>query len=561
MKKLLLTQTSSLNKTLINSDAVPYSISEMSCLKGEEVSYQIVYKPLFNAGYEDDIRFDAKLIVESDINDLISVRSIGNVPVEMAAYTTRDRGCDDDYISYDPGLYPDPLLEMENDVLEIVPSYKNIKSLWVSVKTTADTKPGIYPITITLKNDKEQISEKVTMNLEIIDAVLPKQNVIVTQWFHSDCLATYYGVEVFSERYWKIVEEFIKTAVYNGINMILTPVITPPLDTEVGGERPTVQLVDISCCDNKYSFGFGKFDRWVDICQKCGVEYFEIAHLFSQWGAKYSPKIQVCENGNLYNKFGWHVEGTSAEYTEFLNQFLPALTNHLKELGINNNTYFHISDEPNAGNKDNYLKARNIVSSHLKDYKIIDCFSDYVLYKEGIVEKPIVGIDELQPFFDNDVKNLWTYYCCSHTVDVSNRLMSMPSSRNRIIAYQLYKYDIEGFLQWGYNFYYTQFSRSVINPFNVTDAGNAFPAGDAFSVYPGKDKAIESIRLKVFKEALQDISAMKLLEKYMSKDEIVKMFEKEAGMEIEFKNYPRGDKFILNTRERINSLIKEYIAK
>ena len=47
MKKLLLTQTSSLNKTLINSDAVPYSISEMSCLKGEEVSYQIVYKPLF----------------------------------------------------------------------------------------------------------------------------------------------------------------------------------------------------------------------------------------------------------------------------------------------------------------------------------------------------------------------------------------------------------------------------------------------------------------------------------------------------------------------------------
>ena len=47
---------------------------------------------------------------------------------------------------------------------------KNIKSLWVSVKTTADTKPGIYPITITLKNDKEQISEKVTMNLEIIDA-------------------------------------------------------------------------------------------------------------------------------------------------------------------------------------------------------------------------------------------------------------------------------------------------------------------------------------------------------------------------------------------------------
>ena len=137
--------------------------------------------------------------------------------------------------------------------------------------------------------------------------------------------------------------------------------------------------------------------------------------------------------------------------------------------------------------------------------------------------------------------------------------MSMPSSRNRIIAYQLYKYDIEGFLQWGYNFYYTQFSRNVINPFYITDAGNAFPAGDAFSVYPGNDKAIESLRLKVFKEAIQDISAMRLLEKYMPKNEIIKMFENEAGMEIEFKKYPKGDEFILNTREKINRLIKENI--
>ena len=89
----------------------------------------------------------------------------------------------------------------------------------------------------------------------------------------------------------------------------------------------------------------------------------------------------------------------------------------------------------------------------------------------------------------------------------------------------------------------------------------AFPAGDAFSVYPGDDKAIESIRLKVFKEALQDISAMKLLEKYISKEKVVEFFESEAGMKIEFDRYPRGDKFILNTREKINMLIKEYIKK
>lgn len=559
MKKLKLIQTSSLNKTFITSDDEPDFLSSISCLKGEEVSYQIVYKTLFSPAFEDDIRFDAVISVDSPIKDIITVRKIGNVPVELAAYNTRPKGYDDNYISLEPGLYPDPLFEIKDNILEIIPSFKNIGSLWVSINTDSETKAGIYPITITITSEKENINESVCMNLEIIDACLPKQEIIVTQWFHTDCLSDYYRVEVFSERYWNIVEEFVKTAAFNGINMILTPIITPPLDTEIGRERPTVQLVDISYSDGKYSFGFEKLDKWVNMCKKHGVEYFEMAHLFSQWGAKYAPKVVVEENGRLINKFGWHTKATSNEYAEFLNQFLPALTSHIKNLGIENNTYFHVSDEPRASNEQTYRAARTIVGPLLKEFKIIDCFSDYILYKNGLVEKPIVGIGEIDPFFDNGVKNLWTYYCCSHTCEVSNRLMSMPSSRNRIIAYQLYKYDIEGFLQWGYNFYYSQFSRSLINPFCTTDAGMAFPAGDAFSVYPGDDKAIESIRLKVFKEALQDISAMKLLEKYMSKKEIVEMIEKEAGMEIGFKKYPRGDDFIINMREKINMIIKEKI--
>ena len=561
MKKLKLIQTSSLNKTLINSDVEPAYLDSISCLKGEEVSYQIVYKTLFNPKYEDSIRFDAKIIIDSPISELVTIRKIGNVPVELAAYNTRPKGIDDDYISLEPGLYPDPLYEINDSILEIVPSFKNNASLWISVKTTASTKAGTYPIYITIQNDAESIKETVCMNVEVIDAVLPEQEIIVTQWFHTDCLATYYGVDVFSERYWKIVEEFAKTAAYNGINMLLTPIITPPLDTEIGRERPTVQLVDISCESGKYSFSYDKLDRWVDMCRRCGIKYFEMAHLFSQWGAKYAPKVVVFENGEYKNKFGWHTEAISAEYVDFLNQFLPSLTSHIKALGIKDYTYFHISDEPNASNQGTYTAARSVVSPLLKEFKIIDCFSDFVLYQNGLVEKPIVGIDELELFFENGVKNLWTYYCCSHTMDVSNRLMSMPSYRNRVIAYQLYKYDIEGFLQWGYNFYYTQYSRNAINPFVTTDAGCAFPAGDAFSVYPGDDKAIESLRLKVFKEALQDISAMRLLEKYISKDEIVSLFENEAAMEIEFKKYPRGEAFILTTREKINKLIKENIAK
>ena len=82
-----------------------------------------------------------------------------------------------------------------------------------------------------------------------------------------------------------------------------------------------------------------------------------------------------------------------------------------------------------------------------------------------------------------------------------------------------------------------------------TDAGGAFPAGDPFSVYPGKDGPIESIRLKVFYEALQDRRFLKQMEKKLGKDRIVKVAEEYFGGVIDFKHYPRGEKFLVNMRD------------
>lgn len=86
--------------------------------------------------------------------------------------------------------------------------------------------------------------------LEVIGAVLPKQKLIHTEWFHTDCLATHYGVDVSSEEHWRRIDQFVQTAVKFGINMILTPIFTPPIDMVVGGERPTVQLVDVEKMEN-----------------------------------------------------------------------------------------------------------------------------------------------------------------------------------------------------------------------------------------------------------------------------------------------------------------------
>ena len=141
---------------------------------------------------------------------------------------------------------------------------------------------------------------------------------------------------------------------------------------------------------------------------------------------------------------------------------------------------------------------------------------------------------------------------------MSNRFFAIPSYRNRIIGTQFFKYDVEGFLQWGYNFYYTNLSRRLIDPYHTTDCDCAFPSGDAFSVYPGPDGAYESLRLKVFHDALQDLRAMQLLSSLAGKDNVLKLIEHEAGMPIDWKHYPHSADFILNLRSKINLQIESH---
>ena len=148
---------------------------------------------------------------------------------------------------------------------------------------------------------------------------------------------------------------------------------------------------------------------------------------------------------------------------------------------------------------------------------------------------------------------MWGYYCCAQTWEVSNRFLAMSSERTRIIGTQIYKFNLKGFLQWGYNFYYTQYSKKKITPYKVTDAGGAFPSGDAFSVYPYKDGAMPSLRLKVFKEALDDVSLLYMLEEKIGKEQTVALLEEVANQEITFKKYPLREEFFASLRKKIIS--------
>lgn len=519
-----------------------------SMLLGERFSFQLCYQNKLKNSY----KIPAHIEVDSPIADIISLCRVDCVPVRMAVSPSSD----ENFLRREAGLYPDLLRPInEQTPIQITES---LASVWVDVKAPENFKSGEYPIDFTLYDDEKNALATAHFDLTIINAVLPEQELIFTQWFHSDCLATYYSEEVFSEQHWKIIENFIRAAVENGINMILTPVLTPPLDTYVGGERPTVQLVDIFYKNGEWTFGFEKLDRWVKMCHNAGIKYFEISHLFTQWGAKHSPKVMAHTDNGYEKIFGWETEANSEEYKNFLSAFLPALDGHLQQLGIADKCRYHISDEPSEEDLESYKTAKETAQALLKNRIFMDALSDYKFYSDGVTENPVVATDHTDEFIENGVENLWVYYCCGQSNGVSNRFLAMPTYRTRIIGQQLYKYNIEGFLQWGYNFYYTQGSREFCNPYLITDGGYWVPAGDAFSVYPAPDgTAYETIHLLGFTSALSDLRAFRLAEKLIGREKVMSVIEENG--EVTFKEYPKSDSQILTVREKINTLIKENI--
>jgi len=129
----------------------------------------------------------------------------------------------------------------------------------------------------------------------------------------------------------------------------------------------------------------------------------------------------------------------------------------------------------------------------------------------------------------------------------------MPSARSRILGVQLYKFNIEGFLQWGFNFYYSQYSDYLVDPHYVPDADGFAPAGDAFLVYPGRGGVPEdSLRLMAIGQAMYDLRAMELLESLTSRDYVMKLLEEGLTEPITFKQYPHSAQWLLNFRARIN---------
>ena len=540
---------SSLEKVFCTDELNAPELAEIAGVRGETVNFQIAYKCDPVRFFVTDCAVDAAAGVE------VKVFNERLVPCRLPAVN------EDPYkITSDPGMFPAPLTPVEPTLSAVRGKWN---ALWVAITAGKDCPAGTRKLKIRLQwkphvpcsrqTPAPVYEEFLELPYTVHDAELAPAKLICTQWFHADCLASFYHVEPWSERHWEIVENYMRDMTAHNINMLYTPLWCAPLDTRIGGERPTAQLLIIRKTARGYEFDFSRLRRWFRLGLDCGFKYFEFAHAFTQWGAKATPKVVAEVDGVEKRIFGWDVPADSSEYERFLAALMPELIALLKELGIEKLCRFHVSDEPGADQLDAYLKAAKLLDKLTPGFVKMDALSNVEFFRAGATRCPIPITNALAEFMGEEIPERWTYYCGNWGSGVPNRMFGIPSYRNRALGVLLYALKIDGFLHWGYNFYYTQLSlRTDIDPWVVTDAGGGFLGGDSFLVFPGEDgKPVPSLHYAVFNEALQDLRLLQTLENRIGRAEVMKIVN--AGLErpLAMTDYPQNAEWLIDLHRRI----------
>lgn len=511
----------------------------LSLLKGERGALQAVLR--------SDRDEKTTLTVQKSDSLELTVYEVKYIPSAFPDYDDRD-----DYVleNASPGLYPDLLIPSEGEANLKGGEYK---AFWLEFSSHS---PGDYIIRLCAGDETGEAK------ISVLNIDAPKQTLKCTMWFHTDCLIDHYRLTFGSDGYFSCCESYLREASKHGMNMALTPLFTPPLDTAVHGERTTTQLVSVRTDGlGNYEFDFSLLERWIKMCLDCGIEYFEMSHLFTQWGAKAAPKIIASTPDGEKQLFGWRTrlyEG--CEYEKFLCALAGPLIDFLKRLSITDNCYFHVSDEPDRKGLDSYKLAKGIFDRAFRGrVRHFDALVDVSLFREGFVDVPVPNVGSTMDFSNEDCEK-WTYYCCGQYRDfLPNRFFCMPSLRSRILGFIMYKYKIEGFLQWGLNFWNTRYSLRSVDPFSETDAGGEFPSGDSFVLYPGEAQTpLKSFRFSVFYDAVRDYEALKLLETLAGREKCLEIIDPDSTLT--FNNYPHDEKWLLSAREKINSALLVYAA-
>ncbi|MBQ8600276.1 MAG: DUF4091 domain-containing protein [Clostridia bacterium] len=364
---------------------------------------------------------------------------------------------------------------------------KETTAFYVCWKIPADFEPGVYTGALTLKIGGEEAV--IPVEITVHKAVVPKKkHIAVTNWYHPENVGKYQGIEMYTEEWFGELKKYYALMARTRQTHIILRMDAIGIKEEAG----------------KYTFDFSIMEKMIRFALEYGFEKLELGHLTIK------NYVNLDKYWLFYRPEGRKIYANSPEGYNFLAQFLPQWVDFLQKNGWYECSVQHVGDEPSDGQTEDYRIICGIVRKFMPGMKLMDAVCHTEL--AGSVDCWVIPTRDYQrkrqefEAFRKLGDELWHYTCCHPGGKWLNRFLDFELLRPRLLHYGNYRYDLKGFLHWGFNFFQGDMDHLRAHTCSISDDGvRLWPTGDSHISYPGNGNGPwMSIRAEQMRAGLED---------------------------------------------------------
>lgn len=404
------------------------------------------------------------------------------------------------YVLGDGKLSPDVLDDRSNSI-PMKPF--TVRPIWATIDVPADTPPGIYKgqVIVTARGG---IKRSFDLSLEVLPLVLAPPG----QWpFHLDLwqnpwsVARYHHVEPWSDEHISLLKPHLKMLANAGQKCITTTILERPwrgqtYDTYGSMIKWTKQEVDQQG-GAQWKFDFSRFDRYVELCDSCGITKQINCYTMVPWGDRL-PYFD--EKMNQFEVL--EADPKKIAYREHWRPFLEDFVPHLRERGWLDRTVIAI-DERSFGATRRLIE---FLQKKTPDLKVALAGQYYKKIKFNVHDYSFSLFHAVrrEEILGRTAKGLPTtfYVCCNPPAP--NTFVYSPPAESTWMGWFAAAQGYSGFLRWAYNSW-------VHDPLYDT-SHVSWSAGDCFLIYPGPRS---SIRFERLRDGIEDYEKIQTLRKIL----------------------------------------------
>lgn len=415
---------------------------------------------------------------------------------------------------YPASELPDPLSNEASMQVEA----GSTQPIFITAYVPPGAMPGDYDGTVTVKTTLGDVH--LPIHIEVGSAEIPRTNesrFVNYQWAMTngftwdgfswdgypetmyDVGKNYYGIDTYSDAWFELMDQFASVMAEYRQNMIW---VRTDLLLQAGGTYLSAFKEGIP-----EHIDWSVFDRYVQTFIDRGITHFANVHLIH--ALNYMPEGEK-PSADIWN--GQQLPDALPVTDEFLNNYMTALRDHLKDKGWIGedgfNWYQHIRDEPTSGKDRNYW---TYIARKLKqvapEIKTMDADPNGVLMDDST--KPYVDVwVPLTPAFQEKKalyqaeqaagKEMWVYTCDVNQPPWLNRFWTQPTLTGRLLFWNLSQDNVTGHLHWGWNAWY-------VGSYH----------GDNTIVYPDKEHMTvkSSLRYEAQRDGLEDYELLEIVKR------------------------------------------------